>query len=328
MNRPVVLVTGGTGFVGRNLIPALAAAGFAVRATHRNPLPSSAPAAEWLLIPDRPEVRDWKLPLAGATHVVHLAALAHRMGRGGEVAESEYNVANHVATARLAEAVAAAGGIQRFIFVSSIGAVCPMSDQPVDENTPCRPVTAYGRSKLAAEQAVKRVLASSTSDWCILRPPLVYGPGNPGNLNRLLGLIRRRWPLPFGSIRNRRSLIYVGNLVDAVRVVLECPAASRCTFGLSDGILMSTPDLVRALAAAEGLSPRIFPFPVWALRFTAYAARTASALRGGDGARAADSLEKLCTSLAVDDSLFRRTCGWRPPHAIADGLRSAVRPAS
>ncbi len=198
--------------------------GFQVRATYR-PGRSRTPRdtrSEWVAVGDIGPDTDWSGALAGVDLVIHLAALAHQFGSQAETRESEFRRVNTLGTARLAEAALRAG-VSRLVMVSSIAAVGPFRGAPLTEASPCTPDTPYGRSKLEAEQEIQRILASGPTDWCILRPPLVYGPGNPGNMARLLSLIDRRMPLPVGRIEARRSHLFVGNLVD-VLVALSDPS--------------------------------------------------------------------------------------------------------
>jgi nucleoside-diphosphate-sugar epimerase len=323
-----VLVTGATGFVGRHLCPKLKQACFSLRATYIEPKPPTGwpEGMEWTkLDPIGPET-DWNPALqGGVTHVVHLAAIAHRIAPKHRVADRSCDEVNHLGTARLASAVAQTPSVRRLFFMSSIGAVASLSDQVVNEQTPCHPDTAYGRSKLAAENAIQEILKKSQVDWCIFRPPLLYGPGNPGNMERLLKLLHSPLPLPLGSIDNRRSFLYVGNLVDAICVALEHPAAARQVFCVSDGEDLSTTDLLRCLGRASRQPVRLFQFPVSGLRVLGTLGEWVRAITGRSIGVDRQALEKLCGSLAVDSSLFRQTCGWTPPFSVEEGLVTTVR---
>ena len=269
MERKLILITGATGFVGRHLCPELKKAGFKLRAVYIEPKPPIGwpEEMEWIKLDNIGPAADWNLALqGGVTHVAHLAAIAHRIAAKDQVADSIYDEVNHLGTAQLAKAVAQMPTVRRFFFMSSIGAVASLSDEVVNERTPCHPDTAYGRSKLSAEKAIQEIFSESQVDWCIFRPPLLYGPGNPGNMERLLKLLHLPLPLPLGSIRNRRTFLYVGNLVDAICVALEHPAAARQVFCVSDGEELSTTGLLRGLGRASSRSVRIFPFPMSGLR--------------------------------------------------------------
>ena len=195
-----VLVTGASGFIGRALVADLAAAGHPVRAAMRQPADIFARTVEVVAVSDLTRPVEWRALLKGVETVVHLAGIAHA---GPEIAEQAYDRVNRLATAELAE-TAQRMGVQRLIFASSIRAQCgPVASSVLDETGAPQPTDAYGRSKLAAEQAIR----ASNVPFTILRPVLIYGPGVKGNLARLARWARSPWPLPFGSFSNRRSIL-------------------------------------------------------------------------------------------------------------------------
>jgi nucleoside-diphosphate-sugar epimerase len=327
MQRKLVLITGATGFVGRHLCPALQTAGYDLRAVFIQDKPPSAwpTSIEWIKLDKIGPHTNWHAAFqGGVTHVIHLAAIAHRIAPKDQVDDSAYDEVNHLGTAQLARAAAQTPSVRRLVFMSSIGAVTNLSDARVNEQTPCRAETAYGKSKWSAERALQQILSESRVDWCIFRPPLLYGPGNPGNMERLLKLLKLRVPLPLRSVRNHRSFLYVGNLVNAICLALEHPAAARKTFCLSDGIEMSTADLLRGLARASGKSVCLFPFPRSGLYLLGQAGSLVTRMTGRSFGFDAPAIDKLCGSLAVDSSHFRQICGWEPPFTIEEGLKATV----
>lgn len=309
-----VLVTGGSGFVGGRLVRRLAELGLAVRATHRRADLAQVVGVEWWPLSALDDEGRLAESLAGCDMVVHLAGLAHQPGRAANRA-AEFRRINTEGTRLLARA-AARSGVRKFVYMSSIAAVCTHSDTPVDDQTSCAPSDAYGRSKLEAEQALVAELKGSATDWCVLRPPLVYGPGNPGNMRRLMRLMDTGLPLPFASIRNRRSFMFVDNLVDAILSVLRHEGVVRSTYVLSDGSDFSTPDLVRALAAATGRRVRLAAIPVFALTALGRAADAVHALLGGSLGIDSNAIDRLVGSLPVDGSGFCRYFDWYPPVAL------------
>jgi len=328
MNRGFVLVTGATGFLGKQLCPALLRKGYRVRATYRGPIGagfSENGGVEWVSAGciDRETIWDGILK-GGISHVVHLAAVAHRVGPKAQVPDSVYDEVNHLATVALAQAVARTSSIGRFIFISSIGAVTSLSDVPVTSATSCHPDSAYGASKLAAELGIQNAFGNAATEWCILRPPLLYGPGNPGNMARLLSLLKLHIPLPFGSIRNRRTFLYVGNLVDAILVALEHRGAVRNVFCIGDIPDLSTPDLMRALGNAAGEQVRLLPFPIPALRLVGRLGGFVTRVTGRSMGFDEQAIDKLCGSLPVDSSRFRKMCDWCPPFSMQHGLQTTV----
>ena len=202
---PRILVTGSSGFVGRRLVAALARASYRVLAAARNPGTVGFPGdVDVTRQPDLEERVDWEPLLTDITHVVHLAGVAHK---GALVSDEMYDRINHVAVADLARAAAKAG-IARLIFVSSIGSQTgPSSEHVLSETDEPRPTAAYGRSKRAAEMALR----ASGAPYTIFRPVLMYGPNAPGNMGMLVKLAASPCPLPFGALTGRRSLLAIGS---------------------------------------------------------------------------------------------------------------------
>ncbi|BAI72858.1 UDP-glucose 4-epimerase [Azospirillum sp. B510] len=309
-----VLLTGATGFVGRHTVPLLAAGGHQVRAALRQPL-GGAGSGPWdgpwdtAIVGDIGPGTDWTAALAGIDAVIHMAARVHVMRDTAADPLAEFCRVNSAGTVRLAEQAAAAG-VKRFVFLSSIKAMVDESrPTPLDAAETPGPHSPYGISKLEAERALAAISARSGMEVAVIRPPLVYGPGAAGNMRALVRLVATGLPLPLGGIHNRRSLIYVGNLADAVVTVLEHPAAAGQTFLVQDGEPLSTADLVRAIAIALDRPARLIPVPRGLM---ALAARLT-------GTRAV--FDRLAGTLMVDDRPIRDRLGWRPPHDLASGLR-------
>jgi nucleoside-diphosphate-sugar epimerase len=303
-----VLVTGANGFVGRAVCEALAVQGRRVRRATRTLAPG---ASDVVAVGEIGPDTDWRAALDGVQCVVHLAARTHVLREQAPDALAEYRRVNVEGTRALAEQAARAG-VGRMVFMSSIKVNGESADQPYTERDAPRPEDAYGISKWEAEQALARVADTGHLEAVVLRPPLVYGPGVRGNFLRLLKLVARRMPLPLASLANRRSLIHVGNLADAVTRAIDAPRAAGHTYLLSDQDV-STPDLVRALARALGVEPRLLPCPLTILR--------AGAVLAG---RQAD-LARLAGSLRVDSSAARRELGWQPRVDLAQGLAETAR---
>lgn len=305
-----VLVTGGGGFVASWLLPVLVGEGWSVRATMRRATRGCPPAGVEAAFVDDLKRADWESLLADIDAVVHLAGRAHRMGEGTESAEA-YHGDNVGVTEALARE-AARRGVQSFVSASSVkamGEATPL-DAPWNEESPCRPIDSYGATKLKAEEALRAMPGLRAT---ILRLPLVYGPGVKGNMAQLWRLVRAGWPLPLAGVRNKRSLLFVGNLSDAILRCLHCESAQGETFLLRDGEDLSTPELIRRIARAENRPSRLFPVPAGLLR-------TGASLVGRGA-----SADRLLGSLVVDDSKIRTRAAWLPPFSVDEGLAATAR---
>lgn len=323
----LVLVTGATGFIGSHLCPFLLKQGYHVRGTFRQePTDNLAPEIEWIKIGDIGPGTDWSRALDGVRYVIHLAALAHQIGLRGHGQRDEFMRVNADGTRRLAESISAAPTVARLVVVSSIGAVKSFSSEVLTAATPCEPDTDYGFSKRAAELAVEEVLQKTRADWCIIRPTLVYGPGNPGNMARLLKLIKRGVPLPFAAIANQRSFTFVGNLLDVIERCLSHPGASRSIFMVSDGEDLSTPELMRRLARYADKSLLMFPMPKTFLSGLGKVGDLLSSLVKRPIGLDSYSIDRLVGSLSVDISSLRQAIGWQAPFTVDEGLAQTLRP--
>ena len=308
-----ILVTGASGFIGSALVPTLNAAGCATRRAVRR-LPEQHPRdGETAAVGDVDGATDWAGALRGIETVVHLVARTHVLRETASDPLAACRRVNVDGTRRLATQAAAAG-VRRLVFLSSIKVNGERTfARPYTEDDTPRPEDAYGTTKWEAEQTLRAIERETGLQVVILRPPLVYGPGVKGNFLRLMKLVSRGWPLPLASVRNRRSLVYVGNLVDAIRACVKTPAAAGRTYLVSDGHDLSTPDLIRALAKCLGVAPRLYPFPPSLL--------TLGAIMLAKREEAA----RVLGSLQVEGSRVGKELGWQPPHTTEEGLLEAAR---
>jgi nucleoside-diphosphate-sugar epimerase len=265
-----VAVTGASGFIGTALCGALREAQHHARALDLRTVPDA-------------------LTLQGVEAVVHLAAVAHRGASPAELQRVNVELAVQVGRA-------AASASCRMIFMSSVKVHGEESITPLDETAPLSPKDAYGESKALAEEGLRSIPALRL---IVLRPPLVYGSGVKANFLALMTAIARGVPLPLASVANRRSLVYVRNLVD---LILRCLVKQDSkTYLVSDGSSLSTPQLCRAIGDALGRPARLFPFPAALL-----------------------PIKSLTRSLEVDDSAVRRELDWRPRFSLEEGLRATA----
>lgn len=309
------LVTGADGFVGKPLCAELLRRGQFARAAVRA---TDAPTGntEWTAVGSIDGATDWAMALRGVGVVVHLAARVHVMRDTAADPLAEFLKVNLHGTTNLARQAARAG-VRRLVYVSSIkvNGEETRDGQKFSEADPPAPQDSYAVSKWEAEQALQRIAQETGLEVVVVRPPLVYGPGVRGNFAQMLNVVAKRIPLPFASVRNSRSLIYVGNLADALIACATHPAAAGQTYLVCDGEDISTPDLLRQLAAGMGLSSRLLPCSPALLRL-------AGKLTGKS-----QQMERLLGSLQIDSDKICRELGWWPPYTLAEGLL-AVAPAS
>lgn len=304
-----LLVTGATGFVGRRLMTVAAERGHDVMGLCRN-APDDRPFLQGGYDLDSEEL---PVSLTGVDCVVHCAARVHQMNDRASDPLASFRRHNRDAALVLARAAAEAG-VRRFVFISSIkvngeqtspGRPFRADDRPAPEDP-------YGQSKAEAEQALQTLASETDMELVIIRPPLVYGPGVRANFASLLGLVARGLPLPFARVDNRRSLVFVDNLVDLILTCCEHPAAAGQVFLASDNDDLSLARLIREMASAMGRPARLLPVPVFLMR-------VAARLLGKGGLAT-----RLFGSLQVDITPARERLQWHPPVSVSEALRRTV----
>lgn len=306
------LITGATGFVGRHLVQTLLDRERPVRGAVRVVDPTLM-IAQSVVPLAADDVGAWRPLVRGCSTVIHLLARAHILKEDSSDPLSEFRLVNTAITHACAEA-AAIEGVRRFILVSSVGVHGNVTyDRAFHVDDLPAPHSPYAISKLEAEQALRSVADEYAMEYTIVRPPLVYGQGAPGNMNSMMNILRRNLPLPLASVTgNRRSFVSVENLVDLLITCLDYPGAARQTFLVSDGEDLSTADLLRRLAAAMGQPARLFPVPVSLLAL------------GSQLLRRQDMAQRLLGSLQVDIAHTCETLDWQPPVPVNEGLARMV----
>ncbi len=302
----IALVTGGTGFIGRHLCPSLENHGWIVRRAVRKP----SAAANDVDVGSFTSDTDWEPALSGVETVIHMAARAHNRSSSRDA--QAYTSLNTDATLRLAECCARAG-VGHFVFLSTILVNGASTDgrAPFSERDPPAPKTIYATSKAAAEHGLAELARSTAMKITVIRPPLVYGDGAAGNFGALVRAVQSGSPLPFAAIRNRRGFIFVGNLVSFIEHQLLHPQPGFEIFQVADPQQVSTPEFIRQLATALGVSARLIavPRPLLKLLFAL--------------ARRPEAYDSVACSMVIDTSKASST-GWSAPFSLAEGLSRTV----
>lgn len=316
---PRCLVTGATGFIGRALVSRLRASGGFVRGVARA---SSRSDAHELMLADLADLPGDSPALDDIDVVFHLAAKTHDMAEASGV-EAHYQRTNVEGTRRL---LAAARGrpVKRIVFVSSVKVIDEGNLTPADEDTPLRPVTPYGRTKLEAERMVIEESASGAFEAVCLRFPIVYGPGQRGNLQRMIAAIERgRFPPPPAN-GNRRSMLHVENAVDALLLAGQHPSAGGRTYIVADAAAYSTRGIYDAIRAALGRPPIRWAVPEWTFRLLAAGGDAVRRIAGRRIGFDSAAFQKLLGSAVYDIGRIQRELGYRPSHDLVGSVRSMV----
>ncbi|WP_313296023.1 SDR family oxidoreductase [Pseudomonas sp.] len=310
-----IILTGASGFVGRAVLQVLSStADLAVIIPLRTPMRAMPDGVLSYPIHDLTDDQSAQFAVHRPDVVVHCASRVHIMSDKSADPLAEFRRVNVDGTLALARAASDAGA-RRFIFVSSIkvNGEETQPGRPYRSDDEPKPIDPYGISKLEAERGLLAHGAATGMEIVIIRPVLVYGHGVRANFLNMMRWLDRGVPLPFAAIRNKRSLVALGNLVDLIVTCVDHPAAAGQVFLVSDGDDLSTPDLLQRMASALNKPARLLPIPSWML--------DAGAKLLGKGALS----RRLCGSLQVDISSTQERLGWQPPLGVDDALRATAR---
>ncbi|MBI5418336.1 SDR family oxidoreductase [Candidatus Poribacteria bacterium] len=306
-----ILITGANGFVGQVLCTTLLARGFNVRGAVRtkDSLPKKIPT---IIINNIGTKTNWDDALKDIDVVIHLAAKVHEMKKSPDMLD-EYRKVNTFGTEQLAKS-AAKFGVKRIVFLSTIKVNGEETkEKPFTENDIPNPQDPYGISKWEAEQALKKIGNEQKIEIVILRTPLVYGPNVKANFLRLIKLVDKNIPIPLLNIKNNRSMIYIGNLADAIIACISNPKASGETFLLRDKEDISTSGLIKKIAFAKNKKPILLPCPIFLLKIV------------GTIIGKKDEIDRLTGSLCIDDTKIRNILGWVPPFSTDEGIKETIK---
>lgn len=297
-------VTGASGFVGKPLCDFLEASGERVDRLVRKAKSESEKG-----IGDIGPESQWASVLSGCAGIIHLAARVHLMQDPSVDPLFEYRKVNTAGTLELAKQ-AAEQGVRRFIFISSVKVNGESGFfSPFDSPAPSDP---YSISKLEAEEGLKKISQKTGMELVVLRPPLIYGPGVRANFYKLIKAVDRGLPLPLGGIKNRRSLIFLRNLLDAIKTVMYQPQAAGKTYLLSDNEVVSTSDLIRLISKALGRKTKLLNISPKLIEVVARLVRR-------------DKMaERLLSNLEIDSSYFKKEMNWVPPYTLVQGIAETV----
>ncbi len=298
-----IAITGATGYIGRRVVREAAARGYEVTALVRRRCSEIQPYA--LQYP----IEDTIHALEGVDAVVHLAGLAH-IHKEEQGDRLRYEAANCQLPLQIAQAAHRAG-VARFVHVSSVGVHGSWSKLPVDESSPFAAETTYAASKLHGEFVLRANFAGTPTQLVIIRPPMVYGSESPGNFARLVSLVRKGIPLPFGSVTERRSFVYVWNLVDFLLHCATHPGLAG-NYVVGDGSDVSLKELLNRIAIAVDTRLHLLPFPPPLLRV---AGRFSGLKR---------EMDSLTRPMLVDWSRAREIAHWSPPFEVSDKIEESA----
>jgi len=305
-----ILVTGATGFIGRALVVELLQQDFSVSIVVRSKSTTIFPdEIKQFVVGDFANNADFSLALEGVDCVLHLAGKAHIIDKSKMLDLDEFRKINTELTLDLAKQAVTAG-VERFVFLSSIGVNGNQNNQPFLEIDTPNPQEPYAVSKYEAEQGLLKLAKNSSLEVVIIRPPLVYGNNAPGNFGRLIQWAGAKiiFPLPLGAVNNVRSLIAIDNLVSFIIACILHPKAANEIFIISDDDNLSTTQLLKKIATAFNKKALLLPIPVsWMIFVAKLLGKEADAIR-------------LFSSLSVNSSKARDLLDWHPVTTIDEQL--------
>lgn len=313
-----ICISGASGFVGRHVVSHLESRNWHVRSLRRSsgPPPGHHHRRSWAI--DFSNAGNLREALAGADTIVHLAGRAHVVREQAADPLAAFRAANVEITRQIAEA-AVAVGVRRVIFASSVAVFGSVPGKVLDDTSPPAPDTPYGVSKLEAEHVLGQIAEETGLEVVCLRPPAVFGPGMRGNPLRLMELIRRGVPIPLGGVENRRSFIYVENLAAAIAAAIEMPLTSLRSFIVTDGTVLSTTELLLAMARSLERRPRLLTIPEVTLTLAGIVGDWVNRITSVP--LSSYEVRRLLSSFEVNGAPFAHASGFQPVIEFDEGMR-------
>ena len=302
-------VTGANGFLGRALIAELAKRNYSIRGSARSGETVLTSQVELVQSPHLNDETSWIDLFKGCQYLIHTAGRVHMMNDQSMSSLELYRKINTNATLNLARQASIAG-VKRFVYISTIKVNGEMTrnGEPFTNSSLPNPKDPYATSKWEAEEGLKKISAETGLEFVILRPPLIYGIGVKGNFRRLIKSVQNQIPLPLLSIKNQRSLIGLGNCVDAIICASQHPNAAGKVFLISDDEDLTIPDLVKKISRSFSKTPLLFPMPTYLLN------------RGASLFGKSAALDRLVSSLQIDNYETKKILNWQPPFSVDDEL--------
>ncbi len=258
-----------------------------------------------------PFLRGGKLDLLDSNIVIHLAGKAHDLKKVS--CNNEYYKVNTELTKEIYNAFLASDA-KVFITLSSVKAVADQVQGKLTEEVSPNPVTHYGKSKLLAEQYILSLQIPIEKRVYILRPCMIHGPGNKGNLNLLYSFVSKGLPWPLGLFENSRSYLSIENLCFIIRELIEREDIPSGVYNVADDVPLSTNEIIKMIAELKGKSIKIFKFRITFIKLFA---------RVGDFLKLpfnSERLQKLTESYVVSNAKINSAIGKPLPITSKEGL--------
>ncbi len=299
----LIAITGANGFLGSYLSNYLEKQNFNIRRIQRKKTTRNS-----FLIKEINENTDWSKALKDVEIVIHCAGKAHIFNNSVATIKSIYST-NLSATKKLAKQ-ASEIGVKKFIFISTVKVFGEKTnfDSKFSLDSPLSPSDHYSKSKLEAEFVLKEITSKSSMSLIIIRPPLIYGPGVKANFFKMINYVYLGIPLPFGNIKNKRSIIFLGNLADFIRACIKIKDLKKQIFIPTDKTPLSTPELILKIANSLNKTPKLIKIPKFFLLFLSRITFRKN------------MVDKLISSLNIDSNKSHNYIKWNPPFTTEEGL--------